>query len=654
VTNANQAVGPPDASVATVVIIGAGPRGAGLLERLCANAPELFGERRLDVHIVDPHPFGSGQIWRSGQSPLLWANSQAGDMTMFTDSSCTIEGPIRPGPDMSQWAAIERQATIQDDALEAELQALSDLSFPSRRLVNEYLSWTFRQTARAAPEQIAIRMHPDQAVDLTDEPDGRQLVSLKNTDQPLIADVVLLALGHLPTQPLGPSIEIADFATRHELAYLPENYAADADLEAFGPGDDVLVSGFGLAFIDLMVLLTEGRGGRYLELDGGRLRYQPSGREPHLYVGSRRGVPYRSKLTYHLQADRAPHPRFLGPPAVDNLLALPRAVDFQADVWPLLVKELLFGYYHELFLGHPDQVRMSWAEFEAGLAEAGSDRSDFDRLLARAVPDPADRFDLAGFDRPLRDRKFQDADELQNWTRAHIEADLARRSDPRFSADLGLFNALLAVLGPVGRLLGSGRIAVRSQLVDLPRFLGLFSYLASGPPPRRLHELLALSEAGLVTFLGADAKVRPFESGADAGFVAASPSVPGQVRASALIEARVPRPSIARSTDPLVEALYAQGALGEEKLPDAESGRLIGTGRLQVTADCRMVDAAGRTHPRRYAFGAWTSAATPAAFSRPWTDAPFFRQNDAAARGVLSLLREQLAATDPEPSRQAS
>jgi uncharacterized NAD(P)/FAD-binding protein YdhS len=92
---------PDGAAPATVVIIGAGPRGTGLLERLCANAPELLGDRRMEIHLVDPHPFGAGQIWPAEQSPLLWANSLAADMTMFTDRSRAIAGPVVTGPNMS-------------------------------------------------------------------------------------------------------------------------------------------------------------------------------------------------------------------------------------------------------------------------------------------------------------------------------------------------------------------------------------------------------------------------------------------------------------------------------------------------------------------------------------------------------------------------
>ena len=47
-----------------LVIVGAGPRGTGLLERIAANAPELYAGSGLDIHLVDPHPPGGGRIWR--------------------------------------------------------------------------------------------------------------------------------------------------------------------------------------------------------------------------------------------------------------------------------------------------------------------------------------------------------------------------------------------------------------------------------------------------------------------------------------------------------------------------------------------------------------------------------------------------------------
>jgi hypothetical protein len=55
-------------------------------------------------------------------------------------------------------------------------------------------------------------------------------------------------------------------------------------------------------------------------------------------------------------------------------------------------------------------------------------------------------------------------------------------------------------------------------------------------------------------------------------------------------------------------------------------------------ADLRVVTSEGRAHPRRYALGAHTSVVAVAAFSRPNTNSPAFRQNDLVARAILMKL----------------
>lgn len=69
---------------------------------------------------------------------------------------------------------------------------------------------------------------------------------------------------------------------------------SDSDLSVIAPGETVLARGLGLAFVDLVVLLFEGRGGRFVadpdDTDADRLRYEPCGREPVLVGGSPRGA----------------------------------------------------------------------------------------------------------------------------------------------------------------------------------------------------------------------------------------------------------------------------------------------------------------------------------------------------------------------------
>ncbi|MEU2739138.1 FAD/NAD(P)-binding protein [Streptomyces sp. NPDC007095] len=577
----------------TLVIVGAGPRGTGLIERIAANAPELYAGSDaggLDIHLVDPHPPGAGRIWREAQSPLLWMNSHAEDVTMFTDETVAMAGPVRPGPTLHEWAAVDGR------------------TFADRQLQGAYLSWVHEQAVAALPPDVTVHHHPCRALRVSGPREGRQQVWLEGRPRPLLADLVVLALGHLDAELDQEQRELAAYARAHGLVHLPPDFTADSDLSSLAPGEPVLVRGFGLAFVDLMVLLTEGRGGRY---DGDT--YVPSGQEPVLHVGSRRGVPYHSKIGYDWTGERPPLPRFFGPAEVDAVLARPDGFDFRRDVWPLIEKELGFAHYHRLFGVHPERTSIAWTDFEEKYA--AGEAAEREALVASAVPDPADRLDLAALDRPLDGVRYASEEEFQEGLRAYIEGDLSRRHDPGNSPDLAVFLGLLSVYGQLIRLGDVG-----------PWWHGFFSYLASGPPGPRLRQMLALSRAGVVRFVGADMAV----VAEDGVFRASSATVPGAtVEARALVEARLPEPTVGRALDPLLRELHDDGAV---ETPE---------GLLRVDrTDGRILDRAGQPHPRRFALGPYTDVRTPGAFTRPRTGGPAFRQNDATARAALAFLRD--------------
>ncbi|MYX46645.1 adenylate cyclase, partial [Streptomyces sp. SID89] len=495
-----------------LVIVGAGPRGTGLIERIAANAAELYAGSQLDIHLVDPHPPGGGRIWRDAQSPLLWMNSHAEDVTMFTDDTVDMAGPVREGPTLHEWAGV------------------TGSTFADRRLQGAYLRWVYDDAVAALPPGITVHHHPVRALRVGGPRDGRQQVWLEGRPRPLLADLVVLALGHLDAEHDQRQQELAAYARTHGLVHLPPDFTADSDLSALKAGEPVLVRGFGLAFVDLMALLTEGRGGRY-EQDA----YLPSGQEPVLYVGSRRGVPYHSKIGYDLTGERPPLPRFLGPAETGALLARPDGFDFREEVWPLVERELGYAHYHRLFTAHPERTALKWADFEERYADA--DPGERAALVAEAVPDPADRLDLAALDRPLAGEHHATPEEFQRALRDRIEEDLRRRHDPRHSPDLAVFLGLLSVYGQLVRLGGIG-----------PWWHGFFSFLASGPPGPRLRQMLALSRAGVLRFVGADMNV----TAEDGVFRATSPTVPGHtVEARALVEARLPEPTVRRTRDAL-------------------------------------------------------------------------------------------------------
>ncbi|MER5178242.1 FAD/NAD(P)-binding protein [Streptomyces sp. NPDC002896] len=632
---------------AVLAVVGAGPRATGVLERIAANAPELWNGSPLHIHLIDPHPPGPGRVWRHEQSPLLRMNSMAEDVTMFTDESSLIDGPVRLGPTLAEWAAqfsggdvrFAPYAEPADPDVLDELRGLAGSDFATRRAQSAYLDWVFRRTLTELPPHVTVEWHRTTATAVTGPPDGPQQLHLADRATPLPADLVLLTQGHLDAVPESGHRELSRFARRHGRFHLPPAFSSDVELSALRPGEHVILRGFGLAFVDLLVLLTEGRGGTYRTEADGSLTYLPSGREPVVYVGSRRGVPYHSKTRYQLQGPRPPLPRHFGPDAVDALLTEGRPLDLRRDVWPLMAKEIGFAHYHELFHAHPERTALPWPEFLAAYDRLDWYSDEMTALVAGAVPDPADRLNFETLDRPLDGLTFPTPDAFQEHLRTYIAQDVARREDRAHSADLGAFLALLSVYGQLPRLVASGRLTARSIAEELDGWWqGFFSFLASGPPGFRLRELLALSRAGVVRFLGAGLRVGTDE---DSGtFTASSPTVPGHtVTATALIEAYLPGASLGRTEDPLLRGLHGAGALSEEVISDPTHTHR--SGLLTVTTDgaSHVIDPSlGGPHPRRIALGAPTNVRGVAAFARPRTNAPAFRQNDAVARALLRAL----------------
>ncbi|GLZ55304.1 FAD/NAD(P)-binding protein [Actinomycetospora sp. NBRC 106378] len=637
----------------SVVIVGGGPRGTGVLERLVAGAAGagVDAAHPLDVHLVDPYPAGAGRIWRTKQSELLWMNSMAADVTMWTDDSVTCAGPIVPGPSLIEWAEEVRAAHAEPEGrVGEEIRALTPATFPTRQLQSHYLAAVLERVLDSLPEGVRVHVHEQRAAGIVDG-DLRR-VRLEDGEV-LDADAVVLASGHLDAAPTDDETALLRCSQRLGLRYFAPEQTTDSDLDAIPPGETVIARGMGLAFVDLMVLLFEGRGGRFVEEpegpdDGsgrGRLTYVPSGREVSLHVGSGRGVPYHAKTEYTLIGPRPPLPRFFGPDQVAALAARQGGVSLREDAWPLIAKEAGWGWYHELFHGHPDRVTGDWDTFAAAYAEVDWYSADRERLVERHVPDEADRLDFEQLDRPL-DGLRTDLDTLQKFLRNYISDDLARHVDPRHTEELGAFTALLSAFMMSVELASRGGLTAKSRARDLGWWQNLFSSMASGPPGPRLRQMLALNRAGYVTFLGAGLSVEIDE--ASGVFVATGAAVDGPpTRATTFVDARLASPSVRRTSDPMLRSLMRAGLVDEETLSwnacsrgDDYSGVIEhATGLLPVDpADHRVLfGPEEEPHPRLFAIGPHTTVRLPGAFTRPNTNSLSFRANDAVAQALLAI-----------------
>jgi uncharacterized NAD(P)/FAD-binding protein YdhS len=623
-----------------VAVVGAGPRGTSVVERLCAAAPALLApDVRLTVHVVDPHPPGPGRVWRRDQPDELLMNTVASQVTLFTDPSVAAEGPVRPGPSLYEWYARRAPGVLGPD------------DYPTRALYGAYLEWVFAEVRRRAPRGVRIVVHAAQAVRLADAADGRQHLTLDDGTPlgPLAA--VVLAQGHLPSRGGPEEQRLAAHARRHGLRYLPPANPADVtdELAALGPGEPVLLRGLGLNFFDHTALLTTGRGGTFVP-DGTGLRYEPSGNEPRLYAGSRRGVPY------HARGDNEKGPHGRHRPLLltaEKIAAFRRRTaagdppDFLTDVWPLVAKEVETVHYAALLAAEGGEGAVRAAEFVPRfLAAAHGTAAESAVLDVFGVP--ADRrWDWAALGSPHGERLFAGPDAPgahRAWLldRLHRDAAAAREGNVRGPVKAAL-DVLRDLRNEVRQIVDHGGLSGASRRDHLDRwYTPLNAFLSIGPPRRRIEETAALIEAGVLEVLGPRLRVRA----EDDAFVADSPAVPGSsVRARTLVEARLPEPDVRRTADPLLAGLLRSGACRPHVVDGHETGGLDVTGRPY-----RLVDRQGRPHARRFAVGVPTEGVhwVTAAGARPGVNSVTLTDTDAVACAALRAPAEA-SAHSPEP-----
>ncbi|MFG2533200.1 FAD/NAD(P)-binding protein [Streptomyces sp. NPDC048516] len=617
-----------------LALVGAGPRGTSVLERICASAAELAPGARLTVHVIDPAPPGAGQVWRTAQPPELLMNTVASQVTLFTDDSVECAGPIRTGPSLYAWEGCE---VGPDD-------------YPGRALYGRYLEWVFGRTVRTAPEEVTVVVHRARAVHLAEAPGGSQSLTLDDGRTLHGLGAVVLAQGHLPAVAGPEQRRLAGYAAGHGLHYLPPANPADlsAPLAALAPGRPVLLRGLGLNFFDHMALLTTARGGRFVDGADGALAYLPSGREPRLYAGSRRGIPY------HARGDNAKgaHGRHLPLLLTPDVIAAFRKradsgdpPDFLTEVWPLVAKEVEAVYYEALLRrrgaggagGAGGEPRHRFLERFLGRFLSSAHRGTDEAAVLDAFGiAPAERWDWDRIARPHAERSFADRTAFREWLLGHLRQDIAHARQDNVSGPLkAALDVLRDLRNELRQIVDHGGLAGASRRRHLDSwYTPLNAFLSIGPPRRRIEEMTALIEAGVLEVIGPRMTVRlGGADGSGPGFTAHSPDVAGsEVTATALIEARLPEPDLRHTADPLLAGLLAEGGCRPHTADGYETGGLDVSPRPY-----HVVGADGARHPRRFAVGVPTEGVhwVTAAGARPGVGSVTLADTDAVARAAL-------------------
>ena len=662
-----------------ICIVGLGPRGLSVLERLCANVAEFVpGSTRVRLHLVDPHLMTGSRVWDTSQSTELLMNTVSSQITMFLDESVECLGPVVPGPGLYEWSRFIALVCPFDGAPEHvrdEAVNLGPDSFPSRAFYGHYLTWVLNHLIRTAPPSISVELHEQQAVDLVDAADGRQWITLADGSMLENLDAVVLAQGHVTNRLVGREAEFDEYATRHGLTYIPPANPADVDLERIRPGEPTVLRGLGLNFFDYMALLTIGRGGRFDRGRDGRLQYHRSGREPQLIAGSRRGIPHHARGENQKGAFGRHTPLFFTPGVIADLRARAddgRPIDFASDVWPLIDAEVRAVYYSTLI-----DERLCRCDAATFLRHYIALRTDIDPVSPThgAVPSPdnidamekslLERFgvtDEEGWNwlriaNPNNYEEFADAADFQAWLLNYLQEDV--RQAKRGNVD-GALAAALDVMrdlrNEIRLVVDHGGLSGDSYRDDLQRWYTPFNaFVSIGPPVQRIEQMIALIDDDVLRVVGPGMWVAHTPDGL--GFSGEAKGVPGSAfQGTALIEARLPESDIRETSDPLIRKLLARGGCTHYRIPIRDGGTYE-TGGLAVTRrPYRLLDADRRPHERRFAFGVPTETAhwVTAAGVRPGVNSVILADSDSVARAGLAIAMgraaEPVAVPEPEPA----
>lgn len=640
-----------------IAIVGVGPRGLSVLERLLANERSGGDRGLVTVHLVDPFAPGPGRVWRTEQPQELLMNTVTSQVTVFTDDTVSMDGPVEPGPSLWDWVewlvglgAREAADLGYPDGVLRQARALTPDSYPSRALYGHYLEDMFRRIVSKAPAHVRVRVHRVRATALADEdaiPSGAQSIVLEDGGRIGQLDAVVLCQGHVGVDTTPEETGLRRAAERHGITYVAPGNPADQDLSSISAGENVVLRGLGLNFFDHMALLTVGRGGRF-ERSEGVLAYIPSGREPRLFAGSRRGVPYHARGENEKGVYLRHEPRLLTLETIDDLRrrsAEDEYVRFGTHLWPLIAKEVESTYYAALLAmrGQEDDAEKLVPEY---LVAPGPQEER--ELLDSAGVLPEERWDWDRVARPYGDREFADQEEFREWLLDYLREDLVRARRGNIT------DPVKAALDVLRDLRNEVRLAVdhrglegnshRDELQGW--YTPLNAFLSIGPPASRVEEMIALIEAGVLEVL----RPRPsITVDQERGVFTVLPGTgTGEpLTATALIEARLPETDLVRTNDPLLRHLLSQGQCMAYTIP-GECGTEYLTGGLAVTErPYRLVNGQGRAHPRRFAYGVPTESVhwVTAAGIRPGVNSVILTDSDAIARAVLRL--EPLVRDEP-------
>ncbi|GAA2422377.1 FAD/NAD(P)-binding protein [Streptomyces glaucus] len=633
----------------TVAVVGGGPLCTYAVAHLAAVLPDAPPAGPVRIVVLERGGrAGAGEVHSDTQPPTGYLNRVAGQIAFAPDESSDPPRKLLPAelrPTFLQWCAERYARTGHPDFL------LRPDEVPRRyvhgmALREMFLGYVARLEA-VPGVSVELRTAEVTAVSRTGGPGPADRFLIRSSDgAELTADEVLFVTGHSWNRPAPGSEE--ERLAAHE-GYVPTPYPLAERLteRAVPAGRPVAVRGLGLTAIDVLLQLTEGRGGSFVPDERAAphgLRYVPAGREPSVIVAvSPSGVPVSGRPVNRKVADpaRLEHTGvFFTVDAVRTLRATAGArmrdgrlaLDFDLHLFPLVALEMAW-VHHRTLRGDGTAGRLRAAveplyrDFLAGRAPWGEPGADaliaaLEAPLAGLPDGDGGRFDWRAVHDPLPAASARTGDDGADWARRTAEY---LRRDHLDALEGNLRNAVKAACDGVWRDLRPvfaeavdfGGLTPDSHRRFVRTHLRHYNRLSNGAGTEPMRKVLALLDAGLLDLsVGPSPAVAPAEDG-QAGFTVTGGRTGVVRRVDAVVEGRVHPFDPRRDVLPLYRALLDEGLVrlwrnrgpAEPDAPDAtgagseDAGDFV-PGALDLDDRFHPVLPGGGTEPRLTFLGA--------------------------------------------------
>ncbi|UNW39029.1 FAD/NAD(P)-binding protein [Weissella cibaria] len=567
-----------------IVLVGAGPRNLSLVERLMAHAKSTT--EPVDITLYDPFPIG-GRVWNPDQDPTFLMNTVTQQLTLFTDPSVPNHASTALyGPNFYEWSVTFGKEYVKMHDFKNEAYFLDELTrinpnrFTSRALFGVYGQWFFEHLGAHVPANVTLSYERRSVTDIVKQ-DNQYTVTIDGTDT-IIADQVVMALGHVDNSLNDEEQAFADAAAGNaNMLYVAPTHPSEADLDAVPAREKVVLRGLGLSFFDYIAKLTISRGGRFARDNNGVMYYLPSGKEPHMIAGSRKGLPMHARGVNQKVAAEGYQPLFFTSENLDKLAEKSNGQVTYDEFFTLLRKELEYKHYQNTINDFGVTWPFNAAEFMDALA-ASDDLNetarkygiseeyimDWDRILNPVDDVPAE---------------VEYSDFMMNYLTWDINDANQGNNDAPYA---GAFDMLRDVRGIIRHYLDAGYLSSDEYAKFLSKFNPFNSLISVGPPVLRVEQMRALIEAGVLEVAGPGLAV----SVRDDHYVATD-NRGNTWTVNNLVEARLFPVSLAASTNPLVANLRDRGLLSAAEYTKADGSTYVVGGTRMNKEDLTVIDA---------------------------------------------------------------